>query len=87
MRVVIVFKEFSDHAREVFEWIEQFERRTGREAEQINPETADGESFCQAHDIVEYPTILAISEDGKVYEQWPGAPLPQIDTFMSYVVS
>ena len=33
MRVIIVFKEFSDHAREVFEWQEEFEWRTGREAE------------------------------------------------------
>ena len=86
MRVLVVFKEYSDKAREVFEWIEEFERRSGRKVEKMNPESKDGESFCVAHDIVEYPTVLAIGEDGKVYEQWSGVPMPQIDTVMGYMV-
>ena len=87
MRVIIVFTEFSDHAREVFEWQEEFERRTGREAETLNPETKEGEGFCMAHGVMEYPTILVMAEDGKVLEEWRGTPLPQIDTVMSYVVN
>ncbi|MBQ3430968.1 hypothetical protein IJG20_02635 [Candidatus Saccharibacteria bacterium] len=86
MRVLVVFKEYSDKAREVFEWIEEFERRSGRKVEKMNPESKDGESFCVAHDIVEYPTVLAIGEDGKVYEQWSGVPMPQIDTMIGYMV-
>ena len=86
MRVLLVFKEYSDKAREVFEWIEEFERRSGRKVEKMNPESKDGESFCVAHDIVEYPTVLAIGEDGKVYEQWSGVPMPQIDTMIGYMV-
>ena len=82
----MVFKEYSDKAREVFEWIEEFERRSGRKVEKMNPESKDGESFCVAHDIVEYPTVLAIGEDGKVYEQWSGVPMPQIDTMIGYMV-
>ena len=70
MRVVAVYREFSDRAREVIEWIEQFERRSGRTVEQLDPDTVDGETFCTARDIVEYPTISIIDNDGKTYEQF-----------------
>ena len=86
MKILVVFKEFSDKAREVFEWIDAFERRSGVTVEKLEPESKEGESFCMAHDIVEYPTVLVIGEDGKVFESWRGTPMPQIDTVMAYMV-
>ena len=87
MRIIAVFKENSEQARNVLEWIEQFERRTGKEVEQIDPETLEGEMFVRARDIVEYPTIMVCSdEDGKTYEMFVGSALPQIDTVMAYVI-
>ncbi len=87
MKIVVVFKEFSDKAREVFEWIEEFERRTGVEVERLEPESKEGGSFCEAYDVVEYPTVLAIGDSGKVYEMWRGAPMPQIDVVVGYLRS
>lgn len=86
MKVVIVFRERSDKAREAFEWIGQFERRTGKTVEMIDPETPEGETFASARDIVEYPTVLAVSDDGKIYEMWTGSPMPTVDTVMAYMV-
>ena len=85
MRIVVVFKEFSDKAREAFEWIDVVEKRSGVEVEKINPESKEGEVFAIAHDIVEYPTVLVIGEDGKVYESWRGSPMPMIDTVVAYL--
>ncbi len=39
MRVVCVWRRESDYGRMVEEWIEGFERLTGREIETINPDT------------------------------------------------
>ena len=86
MRIVVVYKPFSDTAREVEEWIHEFEHRTGSEIETLDPEMPDGESFCVARDIVEYPTIVAADSDGKTYETWAGRPLPVIDEVISYIV-
>ncbi len=85
MRIVAIYHEYSDHAREVVEWIDQFERRSGRTVEQIDPDTPDGETFCAAREILQYPTITVTDDDGKPYEIWSGSPLPVIDEVMGYV--
>lgn len=64
MKVVIVYKEESDHARPVLDFVRDFTRQTGRELETIDPESPDGAQFCRTYDIVEYPSVIAISDDG-----------------------
>lgn len=88
MKIVAVFKEFSDHGREVLDWIRDFEERAGVEVEKLEPESKEGEAFCRARDIVEYPTIAVVNEsDGKTYEMWSGRPLPSIDNVEFYIVN
>lgn len=86
MRIVLVYQENSDHGREAIEWAEEFEKRSGREVEKLDPETREGEGFCRARDIVRYPAVVVCGEDGKVYEQWVGKPLPTIDDALAYMV-
>ena len=76
MRIVVVYKDASDHGREVREYIDDFERQTGLKIEQINPNDGRNQFFLQAYDIVEYPTILAIADDGRLLQMWRGRPLP-----------
>lgn len=85
MRVVIVYKEESDHAREVFDYLADMDRQTGKTLEQINPDTPDGAQFCRAYDVVEYPTILAIEDTGRLLSMWRGRPLPLIGEVSYYV--
>ena len=80
MRVVCVWREGEDYSRMMEEWITEFERRTGKEIETISPDGRDGDEFCRAYDVVEYPTILALNEDGSVLETWRGRQLPTFDT-------
>lgn len=85
MRIIVIYKPFSDTAREVDEWLSEFERRANIEVEKLDPEMPDGEMFCTARDIVEYPTIVVADTDGKTYESWSGTPLPVIDEVMGYI--
>jgi hypothetical protein len=85
MRAVVIYKEESDHAREVIDYLRDFARQTGHELETLNPDTADGADFCRTYDIVEYPTIAALSDDGVLQNLWRGRPLPTI-TEVSYYV-
>ena len=62
MRVVVVYKYESDHAREVLDYLRDFSRQTGHTIEEIDPDTPDGADFCRTYDIVEYPTMLALSD-------------------------
>ena len=85
MKVSVVYKPESDHARTVTDWIRDFARQTGKTVEEINPESLHGESFVRAYDIVEYPTLIAIDHEGVVHNIWRGTMLPTISEVSFYV--
>ncbi len=79
MRLVVVYRDNTDYARELLTWIADFEHQTGKKVERLDPDTPEGEMFCRARDIVEYPSIVAVDNDGKVLKHWAGRKLPLID--------
>jgi hypothetical protein len=85
MKAVVIYKEESDHAREVIDYLRDFTRQTGRELETIDPDTREGAAFCRTYDIVEYPSIAALSDDGVLQNLWRGRPLPTISEVSYYV--
>lgn len=85
MKAVVIYKEESDHAREVLDYLRDFARQTGHELETLDPDTRDGAAFCRTYDIVEYPSIAALSDDGVLQNLWRGRPLPTISEVSYYV--
>lgn len=78
MRVVIIYREDSEHARAVNDYLRDFQHRTGRELETISPDSRDGSSLCRVYDVVEYPAIIALADDGQLQSSCSGLPLPTI---------
>lgn len=85
MKTVVVYKEETDYARTITDYLRDFTRQTGRELEVINPDTLEGAAFCRTYDIVEYPSIVAISDEGVMQNLWRGLPLPTISEVSYYV--
>lgn len=85
MRVVIIYKDASDHAREVMDYLRDFTRQTGRELETLDPDSREGVDFCRVYDIVEYPSIIALDDQGLLQNLWRGRPLPTISEVSYYV--
>lgn len=84
MRVAVVYKYESDHARPVLDFLRDVNRQTGHTIEEIDPDTREGADFCRTYDIVEYPTMLALDDDGRVQSVWRGLPLPTISEVSFY---
>lgn len=84
MRVVVVYKEQTDYARQVIDYLRDFEHQTGRHLETLDPDTPEGADFCRTYDIVQYPTLIALSDDGVMQNTWPGLPLPTISEVSYY---
>lgn len=84
MRTFVVYKTESDHARAVMTWLGDFRRQTGRELEVVDPETRDGAATCETYDIVEYPSIVALDDNGQLQNIWRGLPLPTISEVSYY---
>ncbi len=85
MRVVVVYKDNTEYARTIIDFLRDFNHQTGHELEALDPDTSDGASFCRAYDIVEYPSIIALSDDGSMQQTWRGLPLPTISEVSYYV--
>lgn len=85
MRIVVVYRDASDHAREVIDYLRDFEIQTGEKLETLDPDSADGSNFCRLYDVVEYPSIVVTADDGTFQHLWRGRPLPQVDEVSYYL--
>jgi len=85
VKTYIVYKDNSEHARAVIEFMHDFNAQTGHDIEPINPESLNGESFCKAYGIVDYPTVISIADDYQMQKMWVGLPLPTIMEVSYYV--
>ena len=84
MRTVVISKDNMDYTRTVLDYLRDFKMQTGRELEVMAPESPDGVMFCRAYDIMEFPTLVALSDDGHMQNQWRGLPLPTISEVSYY---
>lgn len=85
MRVIVITKDETDYARTVTDYLRDFKALTGHDLEVMDPETPDGVSFCRTYDILEFPTLVALSDDGLLQNQWRGLPLPTMSEVSYYV--
>ncbi len=85
MKVKIFYKQQMDYTRTVEDWLRDFERQTGRSIERVDPESLDGISFCRTYDILEFPSIVALSDDGVLQNIWRGTLMPSINEVNYYV--
>ena len=84
MRVICIYRDNQDYSRTVSEWLENVRRQTGREIEVMDPD--ENPAFCETYDIVEYPTILVLGEQGDVRALWRGKDLPLINEVLYYMI-
>ncbi len=84
MKVIIIYRSDSEHGSTVEQYLRDFSTRTGRELEVMDPDSAEGIALCQTYDIVEYPSAIAISDDGQMQSTWRGLPLPTISELSYY---
>lgn len=84
MRVVMLYRAVSEHRRSVEEFMHEFERRSGKTIETLDPDSREGTTFARTYDIVEYPTMLALSDEGQVQALWRGLPLPTLSEVSYY---
>lgn len=85
MKITVIYKDQSDHAREVIDYLRDFKRQTGHDLDVVDPDSREGMDFCRTYDIVEYPSIIACSNDGILQNLWRGRPLPTISEVSYYV--
>lgn len=84
MRLVVAYKNKRDYSSTVDDFLRDIKYQTGHDLEIIDPETLAGSQFCETYDILEFPTVMAISNDGIMQNTWSGLPLPTISEISYY---
>jgi hypothetical protein len=85
MKTIVVYEDNREYTRDVTDYLRDFERQTGHKLEQLDPTTKEGAEFCRTYDIVEYPSLVAMADDGTLQNLWRGLPLPTISEVSYYV--
>lgn len=83
---MIFYRDASEHGQAVREFLREFKRQTGKDLEEISPDSPRGIELCELYDIVEYPTLVATDNEGHMQQMWRGLPLPTISEISYYVV-
>lgn len=85
MKVLILYRPNSEHGRTVEEYIRDFQHRHGtHHLEVLNIDTREGSATATLYDVVRYPAILVLQDDGYMQRSWEGETLPLMDEVAAY---
>ena len=90
MKLLVLYRPNSEHARKVEEYLHDFERQGGRgdaKTETLDLNTREGSAMAAVYDIVRYPGLLVTTDDGMVLHSWQGDDLPLMSEVASYLRS
>ncbi len=84
MKLLILYHPNSEFATPVESYVRDFERIHGKPIELVSLETPEGAHNAKLYDIVAYPALLAIRDDGQLMKEWQGVQLPLMDEVAAY---
>ena len=90
MKVLILYRPDSEYSRDVETFAEDLQRQHGMPSsrlELLSVNTRDGASTASLYDVMAYPSILVLADDGSLVNSWIGLPLPLMDEVMGYAFS
>lgn len=87
MRLTVIYRPDSEHARSVYEFIEMVRRRyPDKPITELNIDSREGAAEASLYGVVQYPAIITTAFDGAMLGMWEGTPLPLIDEVVGTVV-
>lgn len=84
MKVVVLYRPSSEHSRTVEEFVHDLERSSSGRVELVNVDTRDGWSTASLYDVMQYPAILALKDDGQLLKEWQGNTMPRANEVSYY---
>jgi hypothetical protein len=85
MKVVVIYRPNSDHGRLTEDFLHDFQRyHPDQKVEALNIDSRDGSATATLYDVMQYPTIMVLQNDGRIEKSWEGESLPRMDEVASY---
>ena len=84
MRITVLYQSNTEGERPVTEFAREYERRTGRQLELLDVNTREGWSMASMYNIVRYPAVIALTDDGRMQQLWMEETLPLMNEVLYY---
>lgn len=85
MKVLLLYRPNSEHARKVEDFVRDFNRNyVNYKLELMDLNTRDGAATASLYDVMRYPAMLALTNDGQVLKEWEGENMPPLMSEVSY---
>lgn len=85
MKVTIFYRPDSEHARTVEEFVHEFGRiHPDAPITLLDIDSVEGGNAAAIYDIVQYPTVLALSNDGTMLQRWDNGLMPLMGELAYY---
>jgi hypothetical protein len=78
MKALLLYHPQSETARILEEFAHNFRQQHGHEIELMSMETRDGAATASLYDVMRYPTLIVIKNDGQVQHMWETEQLPPL---------
>ena len=87
MKIVVLYRPDSEHETKINSFVREFSSRASdvKQPEMINVNTRDGWSLASLYDVVQYPAILVLKDDGQLQKSFEGRQLPLVNEVVSYL--
>jgi hypothetical protein len=76
MKALIIYRPKSEFARRTEEYAHDYHTTRSQEIELVDIDSPSGIAPAELYEVVSYPTLLIIRENGELINQWQG-----IDSF------
>lgn len=79
MKVYVLYREKSDHARAVESFLRDMDKQYNIQPTKLDIDTIEGDQFAKLYDITSYPSVVVIQDDGRLQRMWSDEHLPMAD--------
>lgn len=76
MKIVALYHPSSEWARNVETYARDMERTQGMSVELVSLETRDGAAMASLYDVMQFPALMVMKDDGQMQQLWQGEQLP-----------
>ncbi len=87
MKVVVLYHPKSEFATDVETFVRDFSYQTGHLPNLVSIESKKGAELADLYDIVDYPAIIVVTEEGRLQNIWQGKILPMINEVQGYILA
>ena len=85
MKLLLLYRPESEHARAVDNFLREMHARSSQEVELVDVDSQEGVRKVELYDAMQYPTVVATTDDGQLQKMWSGTPLPMVNDVLGFL--